>query len=59
MKMLLTINEAATAMSVSRSTLYKILRTGELKSIRLGAANRIPAENIQAFIAARQECAVQ
>lgn len=56
-KMLLTINDAAAAMSVSRSTIYNMLKAGDIKAIRLGAKNRIPVESVQAFIAARQECA--
>ena len=35
---------------ISRSTVYKLLDTGEIKSIRVGNAYRIPKRNLTAFM---------
>jgi excisionase family DNA binding protein len=43
MKLLYTTNEAAEALAISRTTLYALLRTGTLRSVRIGTARRIPA----------------
>lgn len=41
-KLLLTPPEAATMLSIGRTKLYDLLRTGALFSIRLGGSRRIP-----------------
>jgi excisionase family DNA binding protein len=48
---LLTPDQAADALAVNRSTLYKLLGRGEIKSIKLGRARRIPVKALEAFIA--------
>lgn len=48
---LLTVKGAATALSVGRSTIYDLMNSGELPSIRIGSARRIPAVAISDLIA--------
>lgn len=48
-----TVDEAATALGISRSYLYKLLKTGELKSVRIGASRRITPDAIHDFLAAK------
>jgi excisionase family DNA binding protein len=50
-KLLLTPMEAAAAIGVGRSTLYALLRTGRIESVRIGACRRIPAAAIEAYVA--------
>lgn len=48
---LLKVPEAMAALGCSRSTLYQLTKTGELRTVRLGRAVRIPADAIEALIA--------
>jgi excisionase family DNA binding protein len=50
-KLLYRPTEAAEALSVSRAKLYQWLAAGELGSVKLGASRRIPAADLQAFVA--------
>ena len=57
-KLLLTAEEAAEALSLSRSTVYVELAAGRLESISVGRARRIPADAIDAWLQSkRQEAA--
>ena len=51
LRLLLRPEEAATALGIGRSTIYDLLRTGALGSVRIGASRRIPAEALHQFIA--------
>ncbi len=50
-KKLLTVAEAALVMGVSRALLYQKVMSGEIPSIKIGRARRIPATAIDEFIA--------
>ena len=54
-KKLLNVNEAATALGLGRSLVYTLVTTGELTSIKIGRARRIPIGAIDEFIARRLE----
>ena len=41
-RVLLTVTQAARALSIGRTTLYTLISTGELASIKIGAARRVP-----------------
>lgn len=41
---------AAKRLDVSRTTVYKLMETGELRSIKIGRARRIPEAAIVEFI---------
>lgn len=49
--LLLTPEEAARALSISRSKLYELLADGQLESVRIGALRRIPVDALNSFIA--------
>jgi excisionase family DNA binding protein len=49
-KLLYTPMEAATALGISRSTLYVLLASGEIPSVRIGASRRIRGAALDAYI---------
>ena len=51
---LLTVSQAATALSLSRSKVYAYVLSGELPSITLGRSRRIPAAALADWIERRQ-----
>lgn len=50
-KLLLSVNESGAALGVSRSSIYKMLGSGELSSVTLGRRRLIPKTAIEALIA--------
>jgi excisionase family DNA binding protein len=50
-KLLLTPREAARALSIDRSTLYVLLMRGDIPSITIGRARRIPVKALEEWIA--------
>jgi excisionase family DNA binding protein len=49
-RLLLTPQEAAELLAVGRTTLYGLLQSGELTSVRIGACRRIPYDALRAFV---------
>ncbi len=49
-KILLTAEEAAISLSVSRSRVYELMAAGVLESVRIGASRRIPAEALHKYV---------
>lgn len=49
-QLLLTPEHAAELLAVGRTKIYELLRTGELESVRIGAARRIPAAALTAYV---------
>jgi excisionase family DNA binding protein len=47
---LLSVKEVQQALRVGRSTAYKLLTSGELKSFRIGATYRIPKAYLMDYI---------
>lgn len=47
---LLTVPEAMAALQLSRATVYDLIRSGELGSVKVGRCRRIPAQAVQAFV---------
>jgi excisionase family DNA binding protein len=54
-KDLLTPEEAAHRLGIGRTTVYDLMNAGELPSLWIGRARRIPAAAIPAFIARKLE----
>jgi excisionase family DNA binding protein len=54
-KLLLTPVEAARALGIGRSTVYELMQTGQLASVRIGACRRIPAEDLAALVSRLRE----
>jgi excisionase family DNA binding protein len=50
-RLLLRPEEAAQALGVGRTTVYELLRTGELRSVRIGALRRIPTDALAEYVA--------
>jgi excisionase family DNA binding protein len=47
---LLTVSQAAQALAVGRTTLYELIRGGELEAIRIGRSTRIPVDAIATYV---------
>jgi excisionase family DNA binding protein len=50
-RVLLTIEAAAAQLSIGRTTMYALLKTGAITSVRIGRLRRIPAEALTAYTA--------
>jgi excisionase family DNA binding protein len=50
-KVLLSVDEAATALSIGRTFVYQLLMRGEIVSIKIGRRRRIPVSALQEFVA--------
>ena len=48
--LLVRVEEAARILSLSRSTIYEMMDSGELPSVRRGAARRIPIAALRAWV---------
>ncbi len=46
---LLTVEDAARRLSVGRTTMYALLKDGQINSVRIGRLRRIPAEALTAY----------
>jgi excisionase family DNA binding protein len=57
-RLLLRPTEAATALGIGRSKAYELLRSGDLPSVRVGRAVRVPIEGLRDWIA-RQSLATE
>jgi excisionase family DNA binding protein len=49
-KLLLTPNEAATALGIGRSKVYELMRAGTLRSIRIDSCRRVATEDLTALV---------
>lgn len=47
---LLTVEELARRIKVSRSTAYTLVKSREIKSIRVGSSRRVPVAAVQAWL---------
>ncbi len=48
--LLLTTEEAARQLSISRSSLYELLLTGQVVSIKIGRSRRVPLDALTDYI---------
>jgi excisionase family DNA binding protein len=56
-KLLYRVPEAAAFLSLSRAKVYELIKTGVLKSVRIGGARRVRGEDLRAFVASLGEAA--
>ena len=49
-KLLLTPNEAAEQLAVSRTKVYELMAAGTLRSIHIGRLRRVPVDALRDFI---------
>jgi excisionase family DNA binding protein len=54
---LLTIAEAADALRISRSSIYRLFDAGQLAWVQIGASRRVTSTEIDRFIEAHTEAA--
>jgi len=47
---LLTLREAAEYLRIDRATLYRLIRAGELTTVRVGKRQRLRPEEIDAYL---------
>jgi excisionase family DNA binding protein len=52
-ELLLRIDAAADRLSISRATLYRMIQRGEIATIRIGSAVRIPVSALDRWLAAQ------
>ena len=52
-RLLLTVDEAAEALALSRSTIYRLLKSGDLVATRIRTAVRIPESSLRRFVDTR------
>jgi excisionase family DNA binding protein len=50
-KILLTPEESAQRASVGRTTIYALIASGELESVRIGRSRRVPAQALEEYVA--------
>ena len=50
---LLTVQEVATRMRVSTMTVYRLIKSGELRAARIGKSYRVLESDVDAYLAAR------
>ncbi len=48
--LLLRVEEAAERLSISRTSLYALLRAGEITSVHIGRSIRIPVSTLNAYV---------
>ena len=53
--LLLTVNQAASRLGIGRSFLYELVMRGEIQSVKLGRARRIPVAALAQFISEKLE----
>jgi excisionase family DNA binding protein len=50
-RLLLRPEEVAQALSVGRTTVYELMRAGELRSVKIGTSRRIPTAAVVEYLA--------
>ncbi len=50
-KVLLTVEEAAGRLNLGRTFVFSLIKSGQIASVRIGRARRIPASEIEAYAA--------
>ena len=50
-KILYTPTEAAEALGISRSTIYVLMASGDVPSVRIGACRRVPVDALRRYVA--------
>ncbi len=53
-KLLYRVNEVASDLSLSRSTVYELVRSGVLPSVRIGGSRRIRGEDLARYVESLQ-----
>ncbi|MFD8730754.1 helix-turn-helix domain-containing protein [Streptomyces sp. NPDC059611] len=51
----LTVEEADRRLGVGRTTMYALIASGEVQSVRIGRLRRVPANALAAYLASRSQ----
>lgn len=54
-KLLLRVSEAQRILSLSRSTVYAMIASGEIPSVRIGRAVRVPVDGLRDWVKRQAE----
>ena len=49
-RVLYSVEEAASALSVGRTSLYALIDSGELERVKIGRRSLVPADSIAAYV---------
>lgn len=52
----LRVEEAARLLNIGRSTAYELIRSGRLRSVKIGRRRLIPREALESLLASLEEC---
>lgn len=52
-----TVEQVAKMLNIGRDKVYELIRTGQLRSIKIGKLRRITEEHLADFIASREDAA--
>lgn len=50
-RVLYRIDEAAELLSVSKSRVYELVRSGQLRTVKVGKSHRVPARSLDEYVA--------
>ena len=53
-RQMLTVEQAAQALGIGRTTMFGLIKAGELESVLIGRLRRVPADAIDAYTARLQ-----
>ena len=48
-RVMLTAEQAAEALGIGRTTMYALIKSGDIESVRIGRLRRVPADAIAAY----------
>lgn len=50
-RQMLTVEQAAAALGIGRTSMFALIKSGEVTSVRIGHSRRVPADAIAAYVA--------
>lgn len=50
-RVVLTVEEAAQRLSIGRTTMYALVKTGQVRTVTIGRLRRLPAQCLDEYIA--------
>lgn len=49
-RLMLTVEQAAEALGIGRTTMFALIKAGEIQAVRIGRLRRVPADAIEAHV---------
>ena len=50
LKLLLTVEDAAELLSIGRTNAFRLIKDGELQSVKIGARRLVPRASVEAYV---------